>query len=122
MFGTVFGQLEISRDPVSFRRGTGVAAGATLRRYPTSKGNEKPQQDGIRGEIPFRIKPHAQQRCTEGSNSLCAQGCRDLTDTETELCLSVSWEVQVSSGLLQGRGCGCSRLGYGLSPLGGGHH
>ena len=51
MFGTVFGQLEISRDPV--RHGCRAAAGATLRRYPTSKGKEKPQQDGRRGEIPF---------------------------------------------------------------------
>ena len=31
-------------------------------------------------------------------------------------------EVQVSSGLLQGQGSGCSRLGYGISPLGGGRH
>ena len=31
-------------------------------------------------------------------------------------------EVRVSSGLLQGRGSGCSRPGYGISPLGGGHH
>ena len=31
-------------------------------------------------------------------------------------------EVQVISGLLQGRGSGYSRPGYGISPLGGGHH
>ena len=31
-------------------------------------------------------------------------------------------EVRVSSGLLKGRGSGCSRPGYGISPLGGGHH
>ena len=31
-------------------------------------------------------------------------------------------EVRVTSGLLQGRGSGCSRPGYGISPLGGGRH
>ena len=32
-------------------------AEATLRRYHMSKGKEKPQQNGRRGEIAFRIKP-----------------------------------------------------------------
>ena len=31
-------------------------------------------------------------------------------------------KVQVSSGLHKGRASGCSRPGYGISPLGGGHH
>ena len=44
------------------------------------------------------------------------------TETEPEPCLSVSCEVWVSSGLPQGQGSGCSRPGYGISPLGGGCH
>ena len=41
----------------------------------------------------------------------------------SQTCLSVSpVEVRVSSGLTYGRGSGCSRLGYGMSALGGGHH
>ena len=33
-----------------------------MRRYPTSKGKGKPQQDSRRAEITFRIKPHIHQR------------------------------------------------------------
>ena len=52
--------------------------------------------------------------------TLCAPGPRDPTETETELCLSISYRVWVSSGLPQGSGC--SRLGYSISPSGGGCH
>ena len=50
-----------------------------------------------------------------------------MTPPETDPDLPVSVqeslvEVWVSSGLLQGRGSGCSRPGYGISPLGGGRH
>ena len=38
--------------------------------HPRSK--EKPQQDGRRGEIAFRIKPHTRLRHLEGSNIPCA--------------------------------------------------
>ena len=43
-------------------------------------------QDGRRGKITFRIKPHTRQR----AQTLCTPGPRDPTETETELCLSVS--------------------------------
>ena len=57
---------------------------------PHPRAKEKPQQDGRRGEIAFRIKPHACQRCSEGSNpTLCAPEPRDLTETEPDLPLSV---------------------------------
>ena len=40
---------------------------------PHPRAKEKPQQDGRRGEITFRTKPHTHQRCPEGSNkTLCA--------------------------------------------------
>ena len=32
---------------------------------PHLKAKESPQQDGRRGEILFRIKPHTHQRCSE---------------------------------------------------------
>ena len=44
----------------------------------TSCPRAKPQQDGRRGEIMFKIKPHTSQRYLEDSNkTLCATGCRD---------------------------------------------
>ena len=47
---------------------------------PCPRTKEKPQRDGRRGEIVFRIKPHAHQRSSEGSNkTLCAPGPRDPT-------------------------------------------
>ena len=37
---------------------------------PCPREKEKPQKDGRRGEIMFRIKPHTHQRCSEGFNKL----------------------------------------------------
>ena len=55
---------------------------------PHLRAKEKPQQDGRRGKIPFRIKPHTHQRLSEGSNkTLCAQG--EPTETGFE-CLNFS--------------------------------
>ena len=49
-----------------------------------SKGKGEPQQDGRRGKIMFRIKPHTHQRHLEGSNKiLCTPG--DSTETEPDL-------------------------------------
>ena len=75
---------------------------------PHTRAKENPQQDGRRGEITFRIKPHMHQRCSEGSNkALCAPGPRGPTEIEPDLPLSV-WispaEARVSSGLPQGQG------------------
>ena len=53
------------------------------------KAKEKPQQDGRRDEITFRIKPHTRQRHSESPNkTLCRPG--DSTETEADLPLSVS--------------------------------
>ena len=59
--------------------------------YPGAK--KKPQQDGRRGEITFRIKTYNGLRCSEGSNkTLCARGnSRDRARPVFE-CLSVSCE------------------------------
>ena len=65
----------------------------------------KPQQDGRRGEITFRIKPHTSQRCSEGWNKLCAH---QDPETPQRLRQNYVWvspvEVWVSSGLLQRQG------------------
>ena len=100
----------------------------TKKRYPISKGKEKPQQDGRRGKIAFRMKPYTCQRCLEGSNkTLCTPGPRD--PTETEPCLPLS--VWVSPAEVRGTGAAgtgalrAADLGHracGISPLGGGCH
>ena len=58
---------------------------------PHPRAKDKPQQDGRRGEISFRIKPLTSQRCSERSNKPCEQQDPETpTDTETELYLTVS--------------------------------
>ena len=78
----------------------------TKKNTPHPRAKEKPKQDGRRGKITFRIKPHSHQRCSESSNkTLCTPG--DPTDIKLDLALSVSVspeEVRVSSGLPQGQG------------------
>ena len=42
---------------------------------PCPRAKEKPKQDGRRGAIAFRIKPHTCQRHSEGANkTLCTLG------------------------------------------------
>ena len=89
---------------------------------PHPKEKEKSQQDVRRGEIEFRIKPHTCQRCSEGSNKLCAPGPREPTEIEPELYLCLLQRYGSSGGFCRGRGSGCSRSGYVISPLGGGCH
>ena len=56
--------------------------------HPVAK--EQPQQDGRRGKFAFRIKPHSRQRCSEGSSKACVHLDPGPSESETELCLSVS--------------------------------
>ena len=59
--------------------------------HPTAK--EKAQQDGRKGGVAFRIKPHISQTHSEGSNkTLCTPGPRDPTETARPAfdCWSVS--------------------------------
>ena len=87
---------------------------------PHPRAKEKPQEDGMRGQITFRNKPLTCQRSSEGSNKSCAHQDPETQQRLRQNCVWVSpVEVQVSSGLLWGRGSGCSRPGYGISPLGG---
>ena len=84
---------------------------------PCPGSKDKPQQDGRMGKFMFRIKPHANQRHSEGSNKLCEHQNPGTPQRLRQNCFSASLvEVGVSSGLPQGWGSGCSRLGYGMSP------
>ena len=59
------------------------------KRTPRSRAKEKPQQDGRKGRIIFKIKSHICQRYLEGSNKTCVHQEPDPTKTEPELYLSV---------------------------------
>ena len=55
--------------------------------------------------------------------TLCAPEPRNTTETETEQCLNVSCGGKGQQWTVAGAGAlGESRPGYGISPLGGGHH
>ena len=72
---------------------------------PRPRAKEKPQQDGRRSKITFRLKPHTFQRCSEGSNIPCAHWDPETPQRLRQNCVWVSpAEVQVNSGLLQGQG------------------
>ena len=80
----------------------------------TAPAREKPKQNGRRGKITFRIKPHTHQRVQ--TYLVC-----NRTQRPQRLRQSCAWvfpeEVRVSSGLLQGQWLWCSRLEYGISAL-----
>ena len=64
----------------------------TIKDTPHPRTKKKPQKNGRRGEITFRIKLDTCQRCLEGLNkTLCAPGHKDPTETEIDLCLSLLW-------------------------------
>ena len=104
------------------------SAGVTVRRYPMTEGREaqqdgrrwsincvalewlwgdtpgswakdKPQQDGRRGKIAFRIESHTHQRYLEGSNKSCVHQDPETPQRLRQNCIWVSpVEVQFSSG------------------------
>ena len=93
---------------------------------PCPRANEKPQQDGRRGKITYKIKPHTHQRHLEGSNkTLCAPGPRYPAEMEPDLCLSLLQWYGSAVVCCRGRGSVCNYSGHtacGISHLGGGHH
>ena len=61
-------------------------------KYPHPRAKEKPQQDGRRGKITFRMLHPTCQRYSESSNKRCAhQDPETPTETEPELGLSFSY-------------------------------
>ena len=85
--------------------------------------SEKPQQDGRRGKFALRIKPHSLQRCSEGSgNLMCTRTQRPHRDWDWTVSECLLWRSGSAVDCCRGRGSGCSRPGYGISPLEGGRH
>ena len=94
---------------------------------PHPRAKEKPHQDGRRGEITFRIKPHTLQRCWRTQTKPCVHQDPETPQRLSQNCLQClsvccrgtgqHWPV---SGAL-----GTADLGHtacGISPLGGGCH
>jgi len=54
---------------------------------PHPRAKEKPQKDGMRGKITFRIKPHAHQKCLEGSNKPCVHQDPEITQRLSQNCV-----------------------------------
>ena len=68
------------------------------------KAKEKPQQDGRKDKITFRIKPHTRQRCSEGSNIPRVHQDPETPQRLRQNCVWMSPEQgHVISGLLWGQ-------------------
>ena len=77
---------------------------STKKDTPHPRAKKKPQQDGRRGNITFRIIPHIHQRCSEGSNK-CVNQDQETPQRLSQNCVWVSpAKVWMSSGLLHGQG------------------
>ena len=81
---------------------------------PHPRAKEKSQQDGRRGEITFRIKPHTCQRCSEGPNMPCSHQDPETPQRLSQNCVWVSpVSCLLSPCLPQGQGLWVHRTGYG---------
>ena len=101
---------------------------------PCPRAKEKSKQDGKRGTIAFKIKPHTHQRCLEGINkTLCALGRKERSsDSHKRLNQNCLWVFEClllrhesTVGCLGDRASATEVLGgttCGRSPLEGGHH
>ena len=87
----LWGDIPQSRSEKAQQDGRCWSGGCTvLEHTPYPRAKEKPQQDGRRGEFMCRIKPQSRWTHWGLKQTLCAPGTRDPTETETELCLSIS--------------------------------
>ena len=82
----------------------------------------KPQKDGRKGEITFRIKSHTPQCCSEGSNKPYAYQDPETPQRLRTVFECLLWRYRSAVACRRGQGSGCSRPGYGISPLGAGCH
>ena len=90
---------------------------------PQFQGQRRSPSKMVRAKSFLESTPYLTEMLRGLKQALCTPGLRDPTETETELCLSVSW-IRYGSPVAchKGRGSGCSRLGYGIRPFGVGHH
>ena len=70
---------------------TGECCTPPKQHTPGPRAKEKQQQDGKRGKIAFRIKPHIHQRCSEGSNKPCVHQDPETPQSLNQNCPSVSY-------------------------------
>ena len=85
----VIPHVQGQRSPIKIV-GTGAVAARFWGHFgdtPFPRAKEKPQQDGRRGEIEFRIKPLTCQRCSEGSNKPCAHQDPEIPQTLRQNCV-----------------------------------
>ena len=106
----LLGEFQNCKSLLSNHQQENVVSQQTIYIYthtPCPREKEKTKQDGRRGKVRFRIKPHTCLRCSEGSNkTLCSPGPRKPIETRKKVCLSVScrstgqqWPTSVTGGL-----------------------
>ena len=84
---------------------------------------EKPQQDSRRGKFAFRINPiPARDTQRAQTNLVCTRVQRPHREWDRPVFECLLPRYRSAVGCRRGRGSGCSRLGYGISPFGRGHH
>ena len=84
---------------------------------PHPRAKEKLQQNGRRDDIVFGIKPHTHQRYSEGSNIPIVHQDPETPWWLRQNCECLLWRYRSAVDCCRGRGSGCSRPGYGISPL-----
>ena len=110
--------------------GTGAAAARCLsdcEEIPHVQEQRRSSSETVAGsKISFRIKPHTRQNHSEASHKPCAHQDPENPQRLRQncVCLLQRYGSAHTSAVdcLRDRGSGCSRLGYGISPLGGGRH
>ena len=73
------------------------------------KGKEKPQQDGRRAEIAFRIKPYTRQTLRGLKHTLCAPGPREPRDWDRTVFGCLLRRPGSAVDCCRGRSSGCGR-------------
>ena len=81
--------LLLHSSPLEWKGHLFWLTGATLRRYPTSKSKGEALVGGAKSHLELNPIPTKMLRGLK--QTLWTWGPRDPTETETELCLSVSW-------------------------------
>ena len=127
-------KLPVGRDSLRGKLGlvlvgktVGAGAAAVVLEWlwgdiPRPRAKENLQQDGRRGETVFRIKLYTRQRCLEGTNVSFVHQDPETPQWLRQNCECLLWRYRSAVDCCRGGSSGCSRPGYGISPLVGRHH
>ena len=97
--------------------------GSHQKKKPHIQRQRRSPSKTLRGAKSHLESNHITARDTQRlKQTLCALGPRDPTETEPELFKCLLWRNGSAVACCKGRDSGCSRPGYGISPLGGGRH